>query len=237
MAITLQELVDNSILVRSGITVVWPMFECEEELYLDVLNNSGTYNVNNGTLAFAIKDTLFVTSYVPGASEVLEKGSYSRSSFYVPFSNGEFPKECNQRWQEICDWGKEMWKEDFVRRCNDYCDKHGIEELDYSILFNSFIMPMEGVKVKHVCFEDTYYPMIRSIYLPDYSVLGTFHINNGIAVFVDRDGNTRVAKAKANLIEALKAAGYKDVDMFVPFSNGESLYEAGMEIHRQSVMK
>lgn len=50
---------------------------------------------------------------------------------------------------------------------------------------------------------------------------GTFAMNNGVLIFVDRGGHPYVTVATDARLEALKKAGFENGDLFVPFSNGE----------------
>ncbi len=50
---------------------------------------------------------------------------------------------------------------------------------------------------------------------------GTFAINNGVLIFVDRGGHPYVTVETDARLKALGKAGFENGDLFVPFSNGE----------------
>lgn len=233
---TLKDLIKDSVRVDSGMVAVWPHRNCEEVINFDVATFNGSYASNNGTLAFVTDNSLYVTPSTRRAYSALS--DFSEKYFYVPFSNGDYPKSQQLRWTQLRAMQKKLSEEDFIHDCNEYCDKHCIDTLDESILSKCFVMPTTGVKVKHLYFEDTYYPILNGTCfdctVPDR--LGKFCKNNGKVVFVYRDGRTMVAKGY-RIIEALKNAGYKESGLFVPFSNGEQILDPVLKNCWESIEK
>lgn len=220
---TIKDLIKESIRVYTGIIAVWPQqCEREEEInFNNVATFNGSYALNNGTLAFVIDNILYVTPSSRRAFEALK--GFSQKYFYVPFSNGDYPKSEKERWEEL---KKNVKEEEFTQKCNEYSDKHGIRVLDEEVLSRCFVMPEAGVRVKNQHFEDTYYPILNRTCFDSYASerLGTFCRNNGRVVFVYRDGHTMVTKGYW-IIDELRAAGYREIGIFVPFSNGEQILD------------
>ena len=102
----------------------------------------------------------------------------------------------------------------------------------------SFLIPNEGLRVKHVCYETFTYPIITQLKLDNLArdSLGTYYMNNGIVVFVYRDGHTYVTKGY-KVIKHLCDAGYREKCMFVPFSNGEEIMHDGFRAKWESIRK
>ena len=63
--------------------------------------------------------------------------------------------------------------------------------------------------------------------------VGTYYGNNGVVVFVYRDGRTYVHRGY-KILNELHAAGYREEGQFVPFSNGEEIKDDGL---RESWLK
>lgn len=223
----LKELINESVHVTSGMIAVYPQFQTEE-----VLDSSwtpkfnGCYATNNSTVAFVNENELFVTPITRAAMKVLNEADFSRGFFYVPFSNWDYPKAEEKKWRRLQEKANEDREDEFIENCAKYCDMHHIGSIDEDILKNCFIMPATGVPVKHLHFENVYYPAITSRYLgcTETERLGTYCANNGKVVFVYRDGKTYVTKGY-RVIEALREAGYKEKGIFVPFSNGETIMD------------
>ena len=105
-----------------------------------------------------------------------------------------------------------------------WCDEHNIGELSEETMKCCFRMPRGGVPVKHLYFEDTYYPACNESFVDCTVVdkLGRYCTNNGKVVFVYHDGHTYVTKGYW-ILDELRHAGYKESGLFVPFSNGEQI--------------
>ncbi len=235
---TIENLIEESVRIVSGQTiVVYPQYGCKEEkINFNVATFNGSYASNNGTLAFVINNILYVTPETSKAYKAL--ASFSERDFYVPFSNGDYPKEEKDFWEHLCSMQRELQKKEFIHDCNEYCDKHHIGALDESILENCLIIPNTGVRVRHFYYEDVYYPVINQTFfdstVPDR--IGKFCLNNGKVVFVYRDGTTRVTKGY-KILDALKEAGYEKSGIFVPFSNGEEIIDSAVQVRWEKITK
>ena len=224
---TMENLKADSIRVYNGMITHYPQFREEEALHLsDVATFNGCYASNNGTLAYVIEGVLYVTPATRRAYRVLREEGFQEKYFFVPFSNWDYPKEAQSRWEQLRATQKKLMEEDFRQDCIKYCDEHYIGELDEDTLTKCFVMPKEGVEVKHVHYQTTYYPTINQTCFDSTipSRIGRYCANNGRVAFTYRDGTTRVARGYW-ILDLLRAAGYKEGDLFVPFSNGEQIVD------------
>ena len=235
-----QELINYSVRIYDGMTIVWPQYDKEEPLYFAC--NSATFNgcyaVNNGTLGFGVGCDLYVTPYTRRAIRILHEEAFTRKEFYVPFSNWDYPKAEAEKWQFLKEEARQSYKEDFAEDCAKYCDEHGIGTLSKEILENCFVMPDNGVRVRHIGYEDMYYPVIQNYCLDSVAIgkLGKFCTNNGKVVFIYRDGKTYVTRGY-RMLETLRKAGYKETGIFVPFSNGEQIQDPALKARWEAIKK
>lgn len=221
----LEALKVHSIQVYPGMMAVWPQYGQEE--FISVLELApkfnGCYSVNNSTVAFITENEFFVTPYTRRAMTALS--GFREAHFYVPFSNWDYPKQEQARWEQLRKEAEVEYVQEFHEDCIAYCEHEEIAgELPEEILEQCFKMPENGLDVKHPYYESTYYPTIRGTCLDSVAStkLGRFCSNNGRVVFVYRDGSTYVAKGY-KIIDYLRAAGYQKAGLFVPFSNGEEI--------------
>lgn len=241
MANTTMEQIKKELSVRAyaGMIVVFPQFNKEESLNLDWAPKfNGCFAVNNSTVAFVSDGELFVTPYTDEVMSALKEAGFREEYLYVPFSNWDYPKFEKRKWDELSIRANAVKKSGFAKKCKEYCDDHHIHTLSQETLRNCFKMPEDGVKVKHHYFEDCYYPVIRTDFF-DSTVsgnIGKYCTNNGRVVFVYRTGETYVAKGY-KILEELRAAGYTEAGLFVPFSNGEEILDWGLKARWESIKK
>lgn len=238
--IAMDSLKVDALWVYSGMIAVFPQFAKEESLNVSELESkfNGCYATNNSTICFVSDNKVFVTPYTRIAMRSLHFAGFCEKYFYVPFSNGDYPKAEQLKWSSLREKACSSYAEDFVEDCVSYCDKHHIGTISEETLENCFEMPVTGVKVKHLYFEDCYYPIITSNCLDCRAVdsIGHFCTNNGKVVFVYRNGKTYVAKGY-KILNELRAAGYTESGLFVPFSNGEEIQDCVMKARWESITK
>lgn len=223
----LEDLKKDSVAIEHPIKVSYPRNEESGMIDPDYAAKfNGCYASNNSTLAYVCDGTLHVTPYTGAAINCLQAANLKFASFYVPFSNGDYPVEERVRWESLREMARKEYKEEFVAQCARWCDEHGFGELPEEVLSKCFEMPEKGVRVKHPYFENTYYPVINNDCLDcvGSEKIGSFCTNNGKVVFVYRNGKTYVAKGY-KIIEDLRKAGYLEKGLFVPFSNGETIVD------------
>ena len=237
----MKNLKENSICVSNPIVVCWTQFgEKDETIDMSDIGSkfNGAYCMNNSTICFVVDHEVFVTPYTREAMSTISCAGLARKYFYVPFSNGDYPKYQKTKWLRLREAARESYYRDYENDCAKWCDEHGISKLDEDILKRCFKMPREGVPVKHLYFENTYYPACNES-CADCTVverLGCYCTNNGKVVFVHHDGHTYVAKGYW-ILDELRHAGYKESGLFVPFSNGEQITDPYLAAQWEQVSK
>lgn len=237
--ITMDSLKEEAIRVYTGMITVFPQFSQEEALNISELvpKFNGCYATNNSTVCFISDNEIFVTPYTRSTMRTLHSAGFSEKCFYVPFSNGDYPKSELFKWSNLREKARQSYKEDFIADCEAYCDQNHIYAISEETLANCFEMPENGVRVKHLYFEDIYYPLMNQSCLDYRSYkLGHFCCNNGRVVFVYRNGKTYVAKGY-KILDELRAAGYTESGLFVPFSNGEQILDHALNVRWESITK
>lgn len=236
--IAMDSLKEGAVRVYTGMIAVFPQFSKEEALNLSELapKFNGCYATNNSTVCF-VENEIFVTPYTRVAMRTLRSEGFCEKSFYVPFSNGDYPKSEQVKWNTLRENARQSYKADFISDCEAYCDERHIGSISEETLANCFEMPENGVRVKHLYFEDTYYPIMNQSCLDcRCDNLGHFCCNNGRVVFVYRNGKTYVAKGY-KILNELRAAGYTESGLFVPFSNGEEIQDYALRVRWESITK
>ncbi len=223
----METLKKNSIHIPSTIVVRWPQYDSEETLDVTSGNSkfNGHFSTNNSTIAYIIDNEFFVTPCTKEAIATIKAAGLTYKCFYVPFSNGDYPRDQKAKWEQLLSNARESCYRDYENNCIAYCDEHHIKPLSKEIMERCFRIPRQGVPVKHPYYEDVVHPICGDEIVMDSTVtdkLGRFCANNGRVVFVYRDGHTYVARGY-KILDDLKAAGYKETGLFVPFSNGETI--------------
>jgi len=223
--LSMQELINDSIAISTPIRVTH--YFGQEEIYTpDVAKFNGCYASNNSTLAYVDNSILYVTPFTMTALMCLKEHNFTSNSFYVPFSNGDYPTDQKAQWEKLRKMAQENHEEAFIEECISYCDNNGIGELPAEELSKCFQIPKMGIRTQRYGIESTYHPLITSTIFDCISIqrIGKFCYNNGKVVFVYRDGKTYVAKGY-KILDFLRNAGYEQKGLFVPFSNGEQIID------------
>lgn len=236
----IDSLKEGAIRVYTGMIAVFPQTSKEETLNISELapKFNGCYATNNSTVCFISENEIYVTPYTRATMHSLLSAGFRQDHFYVPFSNWDYPKYEQVKWESLRKKAHQSYEEDFVDDCTKFCDEHNIGVISDETLQNCFKMPNEGVEVKHPYFKTRYYPVINNQCLDCVAVekIGTYCSNNGRVVFVYRDGHTYVTKGY-KIISELRAAGYKENGLFVPFSNGEEIQDYALRTKWESIRK
>ena len=218
---------ENSVRITRGTVACWPQYgNREETVTMEEIRSkfNGAYSMNNSTICFVMDDEVFVTPFTREALDKLENAGFTRAYFYVPFSNWDYPKNDKDKWEHLCELASESYYHDYEIDCAKWCDEHLIGRLNKETMERCFRIPHKGVPVKHLRFTDVYYPICNEPCMDSTVVgkLGHYCTNNGKVVFVYRDGHTYVTKGY-KILKELRAAGYQETGLFVPFSNGEQI--------------
>ncbi len=186
------------------------------------------YSVNNSTICFVHRNKVYVTPYTRRKLKVL-KEKLEEGSFYVPFSNGDYPLLEKERWLEMRNDALIEHFRIIEEDCSKICDERDIGNLSGSVLTRCFRIPICGIAVKQYFYNTKVYPHCNEscVDTNTYNKLGKYCTNNGIVVFVYRDGHTYVTHGFW-IIKELKKAGYKESSLFVPFSNGEQIVDLAL---------
>ena len=238
---TLGDLIHDSFRVTHGMIAVFPQTGHEVTLSVDffIAKFNGHYSANNSTtIGFICQNRYYVTPYTARAIATLVENGFIEASFYVPFSASDYPKREAKRWKFLQEKAKKTPEENFSAECEKFCNEHHIGALPPLVMKKSFMIPVEGLRVKHVCYETHTYPVITQFKLDNLArdSLGTYYMNNGIVVFVYRDGHTYVTKGY-KVLQYLNDAGYREKCMFVPFSNGEEIMHDAFREKWESIRK
>ncbi len=239
--ITMDSLKEGAVQVYNGMIVVFPRFHQEEALDISELvpKFNGCFAINNSTVCYVDENGgVFVTPYTRVTVRSLYSAGFSKKYFYVPFSNEDYPKFERDKWKILLEKARQSYEDDFVEDCVSYCTANNIGTISEETLQNCFEIPSTGVRVKHIYFEDCYYPIINYNCLDCIAIgkLGHFCTNNGKVVFVYRNGKTYVTKGY-KILNELRAAGYTESGLFVPFSNGEQIQDPVLSARWESITR
>lgn len=239
---SIEDLIKESVRVYNGMIAVWPQYGKEEEVNFEcaTFNGANAYCSNNGTLAFIFDKQLYVTPSTTDAFKILDEECFSEKYFYVPFSNGDFPKREQFFWEGLKVRATESYHQEFLAECAKYCAKSGIGTPSESVFMNALEIPKEGMRIRHVFgSEDRVFPTITNdMLLSSYDAekLGTYCTNNGRVVFVTSEARTFVTKGYRILVD-LQRAGYKEASIFVPLSNGEEILDPVLAARWEQIKK
>lgn len=163
--IALDSLKKEAVRVYPNIVVVFPQTSQEEILNISDLapKFNGCYATNNSTVCFVSENEVFAIPDTRLVIRSLRSAGFCEKHFYVPFSNWDYPKHERAKWECLQEKARASYEDDFIEDCISYCDKNNIGTLRDETLQNCFEMPTTGVPVKHLYFEDCYYPIINSL--------------------------------------------------------------------------
>lgn len=231
---------ENSIHIYNGLVTIFSQFNTEEALDpSDIASKfNGCFATNNSTICFVSDNEVYVTPHTRLIESLLNAEGFKKKMFYVPFSNGDYPKLERPQWETLQAKAQCSRENEFVEACACYCDDHGIGGIRSDTLKNCFEIPKDGIKVVHHYFDDYYYPFLNSRFFDCIagSFIGRFSRNNGIVAFVYRDGKTYVTKGY-KIIAELEEAGYKESSFFVPFSNREKIQDPALSARWDAITK
>ena len=146
----MKELMKRSIEIPGRVLVVYP-FNQEEVLDVSEVRakfNGAVYCMNNSTLAYLTEDgRFFVTPYTRKAIRTLDEEGFKEEYFYVPFSNGDYPKAESAKWFELRELAQISYREDYKTDIAKYCDEHGFGELAQRLQIVLLFLPTEFMYV------------------------------------------------------------------------------------------
>ena len=189
----------------------------------ELLKYNDYYSVNNSTLCFVYKDNIYVTPYTKKKLATLKR-TLKQGSFYVPFSNGDYPLLEKEQWLRMRNDALMEHFRNIEEECSKICDERSIKSLANDVLDRCFRIPLCGIAVKQYFHNTRVYAHCNESCIDANTLnkLGKYCSNNGIVVFIYRDGHTYVTHGYW-IVNKLKESGFKESILFVPFSNGEQI--------------
>lgn len=238
--ITLDSLKKEAVRVYDSTIAVFPQLSQEEHLYVFGLipKFNGCYATNNSTVCFVVNNEVYVAPTTRLTIRSLEAAGFIQKHFYVPFSNGDYPKAEKEKWTMLRMKADLSYAEDFKDDCINYCDQHHINAINEETLEKCFVIPPNGIMVKHSHYETCYFPILNTTCFDCIAAdrIGRYNTNNGFVVFVYRNGGTYISRGY-KIVDELRAAGYRKSDLFVPFSNGERILDPTLSALWASITK
>ena len=233
----------HSLLIYDGMIICYRGNEVEDRIISVseiTSDHDGCFSMNNSVIAFVFKQKLYVTPWTDGTAITLEENHFRKSSFYVPFSNNNYPKVEQQKWEQLLEEAettRQKWEQLLEEAGVDRQDRYAMSNLAWSIEHNvgtitnidhCFKVPSDGVRV-------TSPQGARLIVRPFSSArLGYFSVNNSIVAFVYCNGETYLAKG-TKIVDSLTAAGYIESNFEVPLSNGEGIIDTALKVAWESL--
>jgi hypothetical protein len=223
----LKELKDKSIKVNGTIMVCWPQYGDKQsvtDMRSVAMQFDGCYAVNNSVICFVNNHEVFVTPYTREAIAIMEESGLIERHFHVPFSNWDYPKLEERRWHQLQQEAEEAQYRYYEEDAIKWCDQHFIGILPDDVLDRCLRIPREGMPVHHPGYESVARPLCNEFSVDSIVIgrLGRYNTNNGVVVFVYRDGHTYLANGYW-ILKDLHHSGYRKAALFVPLSNGEEI--------------
>lgn len=219
-------------LVNNSICIAYPVFGgCYENITISPRESQEhTYTQNNGVVSFVDGGKVFVTPYSRRRlAALVEAGFREGGNLWVPFSNGDIPKDSLQAkmWENLQKEAGRERVEDYENDCAKLAKAKHIKPLDENFLQEFCIrVPAEGLEIqKYERPAQRHYPAFSAFIPFDEErlrlAIGTYTANNGVVAFIDHRGREYVMPGFHKL-DILEAAGYKNYAMiWVVMSNGE----------------
>ena len=106
--VDLEILKERAIVVTDGMKTHFPQFSRTETINISNLNiTSKTYAYNNGIIAFVDEDNVYYAiPDLKGIQQLLVENGYKKETFYVAFSNWDYPVELKGFWESLIDLRK-----------------------------------------------------------------------------------------------------------------------------------
>lgn len=102
--LAIQELVNKSIQFKNGMTAIWPnrdYMRFEVKVSFPFSKYNGCFSIDNGVMGFIVDNVLYVIPEKKGMGDTLKKAGFEQASFRVPFANGEYPRDEEEKWNQL----------------------------------------------------------------------------------------------------------------------------------------
>lgn len=223
---------ENSIHIYSGMISVSPSEASESEINMaNAINKfNNCYAVKRPTVCFISDGIAYATPYTDKLIRSLKAAGLKEKEFYVPFSEGDYPKNEATRWVILKKKAIQTYVEDFIEDCTTYSDKHGIRILSEETLKGCLEVPFMGIAIVGLNYETCYYPILN-VGISKETIakyIGTYDMYNNTVIFVYRNGKTYITKG-GHITDELKKAGYTRQKTFVPLAHGEKIKDKELQ--------
>jgi len=223
---TLTEIMEMALSTAKPIKVKYPSGRLE--LFDPRINvEDGCYGINKNVISFVKNHTLFIIPYFRSVIKTLVDNGFVKKIIYVPFSNGDYPVDFQEKWDNLLADSLLHRHLDLISDCEELSNQLGYSEISDNLLDKCFEIPISGVKVTHTSGQKTYYPLITcdNFNQKKAAIIGHYNIKNGVCVFVYRNGKTYVTR-NSSVIHLLYKNGYKKSDLTVPFTPPETICDS-----------
>ena len=228
---TIEELKNDSFKVTTSTIIT--IIDTKEKNYRKTINLdwieqlNSFYSVQGNTIAFVHSNNLYVTPYTTVAIDCLQRSNFVNTSFYVPFSDGGYPLNQYEKWENLLIRASNLKHDILNYHIQQWFEHHNLTELSEMFLSKWIKLPNEGTYVQHIDSPGSYtswlYPIIKptDLFGPDViDKLGRYYINGEIIAFHYLDGSTYVTYGY-NKVYELEAYGYKEGNFPYQLFNGD----------------
>ena len=238
--INMDSLKEIAVHIHTGMVSVFPNEATESRLDLSEIKKefNGCYSLQSPTISFIHNSEMYAIPYTDRVVRSLEVAGLKRANFYVPFSQGDYPKNETSKWVYLKEMVVQSYIEDLMEDCIEYSDKNGIGELDEETLANCMELPFMGIAVEGVGYETCYYPMLNigrgAEEIARY--VGKYNIESETVMFVYRNGKTYLTRGYG-ILRKLKHAGYTEKNILVPLAHGERIKDKELQKRWETIRK
>ncbi len=238
--INLSLLKESAVCICVGTIAVFPHEGREVRLELSDLKKkfNGCYSLQTPTVSFIHNGEMYAIPYTERVIRSLKAAGLKKANFYVPFSEGDYPKGQAIKWVHLKEMVIQSYIEDLMEDCITYSDENGIGKLQEETLKNCMELPFMGLAVIGINYETCYYPILNvgrgEKEIAEY--VGKYNIEDQTVMFVYRDGKTYLTKGHG-IIRELKKAGYIEKSMLVPLAHGEKIKDEELQERWEAIRR
>lgn len=230
----------SAVHIYTGMISVFPHEGREARLELSEVKEkfNGYYSLQTPTVSFVHNGEMYAIPYTERVIRSLKAAGLKKAKFYVPFSDGDYPKGQAEKWVYLKEMVIQSYIDDFLEDCVIYSDKNGIGKLKEETLENCMELPFMGLAVTGINYETCYYPILNvgKSESEIASYIGKYNVEGETVMFVYRDGKTYLTKGYGIIME-LKHAGYTEKNMLVPLAHGEKIKDEKLQERWEAIKK
>ena len=190
------------------------------------------YGTTKYYMAFISGSVMKVVPKLTIFEDILKNEGYKKvDPINIPFSVERAPLDVRRSWRQLVHYAEKEWQVQLREKCLDLAGRLELSSFEADLKY-CIAIPPQGANVEKKNHNQEEYETIRpiTVFLKDgRNLLGRYNIENGICIFVYRDGTTYLTKSKV-VQENLKNGGYiRDFEMDVPFSDGGEFMNPSMK--------